>query len=395
MLIGISRLISKQDHQEIESIPLRIWTPDWPIPKRVKLEKYIVNLNTSHQTNVNLNRYALWGEVETITDFKKRVYGNKKPSQWGKGKKSGRRFDYKEYAGKIWIKILSKCPVLNIENRKLSFNGKYLKISLYPTEIGFWYISGEGQVRFIILPKVISLNDKFFELIGILDGEMCKKINTKGGSALKISNTEPIIIKQIIEGFKEFFSIDPIFWAASLTINDKDSNLREQDEKLKKFWSNRLNISLKNFTKTTIQEKYRSKFSEKGIIQIRYSNTLFFIIFLGIMKNIRKIILKNKQYCRAYIRGLVAGEGGIGKRDNKLRIVHIGGMNDQDKIFYSKCLSKLGITSIQKYKLRIEICGLKNFLILEKLDLFRYHPRRKKAFIRALTNLKGATKFTP
>jgi hypothetical protein len=78
----------------------------------------------------------------------------------------------------------------------------------------------------------------------------------------------------------------------------------------------------------------------------------------------------------------------IGKRKDKLRIVHIGGTNDEDKIFYIQCLSKLGIDSIQKYKLRIEICGLNNFLKLQKLDIFKYNPIRKKNFLNSLINLQ-------
>ena len=124
------------------------------------------------------------------------------------------------------------------------------------------------------------------------------------------------------------------------------------------------------------------------MIQIRYSDNLFFLILLDIMKNIRKRILNDKKSCEAYIRGVAAGEGGIGKRGNKIRIVHIGSMDDENKIFYSKCLKKIGINSIQNYKLRIEVCGLKNFMILREIDIFKYIPYRKEKFIMALKNLE-------
>ncbi|MFH1326959.1 MAG: hypothetical protein ABIH59_02430 [archaeon] len=175
-----------------------------------------------------------------------------------------------------------------------------------------------------------------------MDGEMCKKINKKGGSSVKISNAESIIIKHIIDNFKIFFNISPKSWTASLSINNKGLT-NYNDNILKKYWSRKIGISLDKFTKTTFQNKYRSKFSKNGIIQIRYSNTLFFKLFLELLRDLREIILKDKKFCEFYLRGLASGEGGIGKRGTKLRIVHIGGIKDEDKEFYSKCVSNLGL----------------------------------------------------
>ncbi|MCX6750294.1 MAG: LAGLIDADG family homing endonuclease [Candidatus Pacearchaeota archaeon] len=383
-------LINLSYSLEVNSVPLRVWSIEWPLPEKIKFEGYIINLNTSHETNVNINRHALWGEVEKVNDFKKRVYGDKNPKQWGKGNKSGRRFDYKEIEGDIWIKILSKSNLFNIENRKFSFDGKYLRMSLFQGEIAPWYLSGEGQVRFIILPKFINLDEEFFELIGFLDGEMCTKKSSSGGASVKISNSEPVIIKNILSRFNKSFQIPIESWTASITVNNKNSSFNEEDNiKIKNFWSQETNIPVDEFTKTTIQNKYNSLFSKNGIIQIRYSDTLFFSILLQIMKNTRDIIIKNKGYCAAYLRGVAAGEGGIGKTsENKLRMVHIGSTNEENKTFYSQCLKKIGITSIQRYKLRIETCGLTNFLILNSIDIFKYIPYRKENFLITLANLQ-------
>lgn len=380
-------LFDNKYNLELISVPLRIWTPDWPIPNRLKLEKYKKNVNTNHKTNINLIRNGLWGSVEKILDFKKRTYRDKLPSMWGKGRKSGRRFEYQHKKGTIWIKILSKFNYLDISKRILSFDRTYLRMSLMQDEIALWYISGEGQVRFMVLPRFIDLNEEFFELIGILDGEMCKKKSNKGGSSVKISNAEPVIIKKILNELNKIFKIPIDSWAASLTINSK--GLKNYNEKkFRCYWSKMTNIKLERFTKTTIQTKYFSKFSDSGIIQIRYSNSLFFLLLMKIMENIRSIILKNTKFCEAYLRGISAAEGGIGKRGKKLRIFHIGGVKDKDKEFYIKCLKRIGITSVQKYKLRVEICGLDNFLRLKTIDILKYHPKRKKSFLDSLNELE-------
>ena len=90
--------------------------------------------------------------------------------------------------------------------------------------------------------------------------------------------------------------------------------------------------------------------------------------------------------------GITAGEGGIGTTRDKLRIVHIGSTDEKNKIFYSKCLKKMGITSIQTYKSRIEMCGLENFITLRNYDIFRYIPYRQEKFLNALENLERSYK---
>ncbi len=273
--------------------------------------------------------------------------------------------------------------------RGFSFDKKYLRMSLMKGEIAFWYESGEGQTRFTILPKFINLDKGFFELLGILDGEMSKKISKSGGSSIKISNAEPLIMKELVNRFEEYFQIHKDSWTASITINDKMKIFKRDDDlPLKLFWSKKIGIPKDRFTKTTLQRKYFSKFSKKGIIQIRYGNTLFFKVFLEIMNGVRKLIINNTNLAAAYLRGVAAAEGGIGKRGEKIRIFHIGGIKKEDRDFYSKCLEKIGITSIQDYKLRVEVCGLENFKKLKEIDILKYHPRRKSDFLISLENLE-------
>jgi len=390
MKIDFKNIIDKKNYiWEFKSVPLRIWTKDWPIPSKAKLKRYTVNLKTSHKTNAEVSRYALWGLIEDAKKFNKRTYKKHRTKQWGKGKKSGRRFDYKILSDEVWIKLLSKSYLFNESGRRFHFDGNYLRLSLYKDEMAIWYLSGEGQVRFVIFPRFARVDDKFFELIGFLDGEMSKKISKTGGSALKISNAEPIIIREIIKRFNKYFNIHKNSWTASLVLNNKLNQFHEiADNELKDFWAKNVGLPKNRFTKTTLQKKYKSLFSNNGIIQIRYSNTLFFRILLDILKNTRKIIIQDKESCAAYIRGVAAGEGGIGKRGDKLRIVHIGSMDEENKIFYSKCLEKININSIQNYKLRIEVCGLRNFIILRDINIFKYIPYRKEKFIKALKNLE-------
>ncbi len=396
MRLNLGDIINKRGAYKIESqsIPLRIWSKEWAVPNRIKLEKYSVSSTTSHKTQVEISRYSLWGIIGDPVEFEKMADNKNAPKKWGKGKESKRRFDYKLFKNELWIKILSKSYLFNINNRTMRFDEKYLRLSLLKDELGFWYISGDGQVRFVILPKFINLDEEFFELLGFLDGEMSKKTNKSGGSVLKISNADPVMIREILKRFDKYFRIHKSSWTASLVYNNKLGNFdNKKDLVIRNIWSNAIELPKDRFTKTTFQDKYNSLFSKYGIIQIRYSNTAFFLLFLELMENVRSLILSNYGYCAAYIRGIVAAEGGIGKREGKLRMVHIGGMDGSLKDFYKKCVIKLGIDSVQTYKLRIEIYGLKNFLKLEAMDIFKYQERRKKDFNISLGLLKKSPRY--
>ncbi len=388
MILDLKKFVPHKYCIENETIPLRVWTDDWPLPKKLRFIKYTTEVTTSHHTKVHIVNHGLFGAVESEKNFKNRIYKNKTPRKWGKGKKSGRRFDYSLINGMVLIKILSKCNNLNLTSRNLLFDKNYLRIRLKDNEYGIWYRSEEGQIRSCILPKKIELDANFFEMIGILDGEMNKKISSKKrGQSLKISNTEPKIIKFLMKSFKKYFFINEKSWRASITVNSKINYFSQNDDKiLKNFWSDLTRTPLNNFTKTTISKKYLSKKSPKGILQIRYNNAMFFNVLINIMRGIRKIILSNNVYTESYLRGLAAAEGGVGKvykrKTEGLRIVFISSTNHKDKLFYMQCLRKLGINSYGEYPLRVEIYSKSNFLKLYNIDLFKYHPERKKNFIK-------------
>ena len=369
MKLKLRGFIPKNYIIENYSIPIRTWKKDYPIPTKLKLFRSKIKTTTSYNTKTEIIRYCLLGEVKK--EFKKN------------------KFKYIKLKNKIFIKIISKCNNLNLNNRKLIFDGKYLRIVLKNNEMGIWSFK-RTIISFTILPKIITLNFDFFELIGILDGEMNRKIRKdRNGQTVKISNSEPIIIKHIVNTFEKYFLINRKLIRGSITFNSKCMQInKEEDNNYKKIWSKLINIPLENFSKSTMNTKYMSKKSPIGVLQIRYENSMLFNILMNIIKNIRKITLSHKNYTTAYLRGLSAAEGGIGKVYNRktegLRLVFISSMNKKDKLFYMKCLKNINITSYNEYPLRVEIYGKNNFLKLYNFDLFKYHPERKRNFIKHL-----------
>jgi hypothetical protein len=377
---------------ENKSLPVRAWTKQRSLPMELKIEKYKTSTVNRYGLAISIKRYSIWGRMETVARYKNRKR-QKRSKRWCKGsnKSSRRSFEWKIKKGYVWIKLVSKWNSIDVKGRKMYFDGKYLRLELKPDEIGIWYTSGEGQIRCLIFPREIKLGEGLFELIGILDGEICKKINKNGGTSVKISNAEPTIVRHIINEFQDSFNISKEKWCASITINAKGFNpSKEFCNDIKEFWSKESGIPIERVGKTTITKKYYSRFSPMGIIQIRYSVTMFWQVIMELLKRTRSITISDKRSIIPYIRGLVAAEGGIGKnKSGTLRFIGIGGTKREDREFYSRCLKKLGIDSIGNYNLRIEIYGKKNLKKFKELKLFDLHPERKKGFNKAFCNYKN------
>lgn len=291
---------------ELNSIPVRVWVKQRGLPLEIKIEKYQTTMRNNNDEIIPIFRNAIWAKMETIESYESRKK-NKLSNRWckGSGASSRRSFEYKKENGFIWIKLVSKWKFGKGNNRKMFFDGKYLRLELKKNELGFWYVSREGQVRCLILPRKIPLKPSLFEFIGILDGEMCKKQNHNGGTAFKITNSEPVVIEHIIGSLREYFGIEKEQLEASITLNARNLIIdKDFITKLEKFWAERTGIP--RITKTSINKKYISKFSPYGIIQVRYSSDLFFNILMYFLKDIRPIILQNKEYTSAYLRGLIA-----------------------------------------------------------------------------------------
>ena len=298
MILKLKEFIPEGYKLENKSIPIRVWKKNWPIPKRLKLIKYKIETVNSHKTKIEIIRHDLLGEVKK--EFRKS------------------KFKYINLKNKIFIKLLSRCNNLNLNNRNLLFDGRYLRIILKNDEIGVWSLK-RSLISFSIIPKTIKTDSKFFELIGILDGEMNKKVRkNRNGQTIKISNSEPKIIKHIVSSLKKYFLIDNQLIRGSITFNTKNTIFKEEkDDISKKVWANLTNIPLENFTKSTICKKYISKKSPIGVLQIRYENSMLFNILINLMKQTRKITYSNENYAISYMRGLAAAEGGVGKVYNR------------------------------------------------------------------------------
>ncbi len=104
-----------------------------------------------------------------------------------------------------------------------------------------------------------------------------------GNYLVALTNTEPKIIEFFLKWLRKYFEIDEKKIRGRLYIWE---NLNE--EKAKRFWSERLNIPLDQFTKSYLSKskaKIKKKRHENGVCRISYGSTKIF-------KNISENILK-------------------------------------------------------------------------------------------------------
>ena len=115
----------------------------------------------------------------------------------------------------------------------------------------------------------LSKRDRFVAGIGLYLGD-----GLKGDIGVGFSNSSPIIIKFMIDWFREFCQIPERKFRGQIWIHSNQS-----EPKAKKYWSKLTNIPLEQFHKSYIarnktkSKKIRKQLHQYGIFAIRISNT--------------------------------------------------------------------------------------------------------------------------
>ncbi len=178
-----------KDIEVSKLVPLIRWDSNWPIPKELQIEEYIVNKKFKDQTK-NILRYRLLGKLGQ---------SQSKPhtKRWYKGDKNRYGLGYIFKENYIWLILKSNLTTqIDLRNTTALFENSWLKLKVPDNFIGVWFIYGRGRINFVIIPKIIILDELFWETLGILYGEMLRK-----GQQIAIANTEPILINHVLNFF--------------------------------------------------------------------------------------------------------------------------------------------------------------------------------------------------
>jgi hypothetical protein len=280
-----------------------------------------------------------------------------------------------------------------------TLNGYDLEMEETNNEMLMRYYPHCGRYRVIkhAVPKLIRVDDSFWEVLGLMQGEMLK--STKSNACqIGFSNSNPDIINYFLLFFERFFHIKRIEWKASILVNSKNMKIDEiihVKKHGKKTWSSKTGIPIKNFTKIHFCSKHgnsRSK-SKYGNLNVRYSNTVFRTFIQNLLERLKKTIESNRKLSAAYLRGVLAAEGSCYIRKYYLNSVEIGATKLKDFENYENCLNTLGIKNYKRCASKIRICGWNNFYKLWKIGAFKLHKERERKFIQGFIKNENTRKL--
>jgi len=241
------------------------------------------------------------------------------------------------------------------------------------------------------VPKFINRNSETFQVLGLLQAEMGKKMDGK----ITFCNNEYKIINKVIEWFeKELkFSKNIWKWYIKLNINKPIENnyKKEIESKVISYWLDKTKLDIERSypTKVSYIKNTKNKILKEddcGTLIIEKKINLISQIVKNLVKKITDNIL-NFEKCeiRNFMKGIIAGEScvEIHLPSKKFR-VHISANDPIEKFIYSKCLYVLRVGNIIYKHDKLVISKKQNNLELLKQGLMSLSPKKHDKFLKMM-----------
>lgn len=252
-----------------------------------------------------------------------------------------------------------------------------------------------GNAKVIVIKRFVPINELLFEGLGLRFGD---GIKLQGGEfkVFGFSNTELSLHKDFLRFSKECFGLHSSKFRARISIPPK---LRHNIKEIEKSISEELNIpSDKFFRSQTLNQR------NVACVDVKISSILLGFIVKKLSEVILEIMLSSKEFCAAFLRGVIACEGNVALRRNlKLGEISIGAKDRKERDFLRVTLNKLNIIPDRDKEILGQECmlitGLSNFKLVEKWDLCKLNPNKEKNFKIGMKNFimeefrKGEGKF--
>gem|GEM_PF-4170105 len=322
---------------------------------------------------------TVWARIEPLGSFKSRSCNRRVSEYWG-----GRaQIPYKIMKGQVYCKIHNNWIFMS-DSFDFEYHDDWLWLRVPRRYFGLSCQSGDLHNNFVLLPDKIILDDKFFEGLGLQQGD---GTHSPGGCHITFTNG----LYELIEHQLGWFNRLGIHLSSIRIYPEIPAGKLEDFARIKR----RLKVvGVSNY------QVRNGKFSKENnainvLIQIVVHNRLFKFIYLYMLSDLRKVMLENKQHTADYLKGIIAAEGCI-RLDSKSFIVgsvKISASSTERRAFYKLCLAKLGISASKDERTKgseaVVITNYKNFKLIHGLGLLSLHPIKQEKFINALKRYKN------
>ena len=250
----------------------------------------------------------------------------------------------------------------------------------------FWYQPKMRGKISLILPSKIKLNEKFFINLGLSIGDGLNN-PCKRNTHYNFCNKNFDLVRYNHLWLRDVFKIKNIEFYLYVPIK----NINEIEDYKKK-------ISFKfdiNGNKIKVYNSNRHKYPA---LTLQVSNSLFQHFYLNLFKKLRKTILKETIFRRAFLRGLFAAEGHV-KHSTYGTIESISFAFDPKREielieFVKKSLDKERIKNkINNKSGTLYFCGYENMIKFFLLGIIDLYKEKRNKFIRLIRNAKITINF--
>jgi len=253
---------------------------------------------------------------------------------------------------------------------------KELIIFIENNELLVW---GKGARNSIQMPRYIELDDRFFEIFGLYQGEGYKK-QPNFGARVQFSNSNPEIINSFLDYFSEKFNLIRNNWNASIGYYGKLDKI-----KVISYWSKITKIEKENIKRVVFYKAKGEDYKKYGTLNIFIISSILVEIILGLLNCTQFLIMKRKKWARAFLRGLLAADGSVKlmkyKNMTSLQMIELALENKVESKFYKNIFKKIGIkTNDYTQRRKLMISNWRNFKVLAQFNAFKLHKEKNEKF---------------
>jgi len=256
-------------------------------------------------------------------------------------------------------------------------SGSEIIVEVYPEKVVLSSFSIRGrESKRIIVNRFLTLDDLFFEGLGLWQGEGSKD---KG---LYFCNSCIEILLYFLRFVEERIGLPRKAFRVVLHVPRLDGLGSELKEK----WSKKLAIPVKNFTSICVDPRMN-----RVHVQIYFNSIVLVELLKALHEGLKPLILSRTEFAAAYLRGIFAAEGSvILRKSGVLHHVNISSGDKKTIEFLEKCFSFLGIT-VSKYETKgrnLPVHGRRNFEQANNFDVYRMNPEKRAKFELGFANYK-------